>query len=40
MYYDLNVPWSADQLEIQRILAFLAECEPGTIDSKEQANIS
>ncbi|KAL9120283.1 MAG: hypothetical protein Q9187_003162 [Circinaria calcarea] len=25
MYYDLNVPWSADQLEIQRILAFLAE---------------
>ena len=40
MYYDLNVPWSTDQIEIQRTLAFLAECELITIDKHNKAKIS
>ncbi len=27
MYYDLNVPYTVNQWELQRTLAFLAECE-------------
>ena len=27
MYYDLNVPYIANQAELQRTLAFLADCE-------------
>ena len=27
MYYDLNIPYSASHTELQRILAFSAECE-------------
>lgn len=28
MFHDLNVPWSAKDVELQRTLAFLDECEP------------
>ena len=30
MFYDLNVPWTENQRELQRTVAFLDECKKAT----------